>query len=57
MKYNLFGRKNKMTSVEITITREKGGEYPIVRKKDYKDKAEACADVGGIMEFIANYVE
>lgn len=57
MRDNLFGRENKMTSVEITITREKGGEYPIVRKKDYKDKAEACADVGGIMEFIANYVE
>jgi len=46
-----------MTRVEITITREKDCEYPIVRKMDYKDKAEACADVGGIMEFISNYVE
>ena len=46
-----------MTHVEITITREKDGEYPIVRKMDYNDKAEACADVGGIMEFISNYVE
>ena len=46
-----------MTRVEITITREKDGEYPIVRNMDYKDKSEACADVVGIMEFISNYVE
>lgn len=45
-----------MTHVTITIRREGEDEYPILRSMDYKDKAEACADVGGIMEFISNYV-
>ena len=46
-----------MTHVTITIRREDEDEYPILRSMDYKDKAEACADVGGIMEFISNYVK
>jgi hypothetical protein len=45
-----------MTHITISILRDKD-IYPIIRTMDYKDKAEACADVGGIMEFIANYVE
>lgn len=45
-----------MTHVEIVIKRE-GEEFEIKRKRDYKDKADACADVQGIMEFIANYIE
>jgi len=45
-----------MTHVEITIKRD-GEEYEIKRKMDYKDRADACADVQGIMEFIANYIE
>lgn len=45
-----------MTHVEIVIKRE-GEDYEIKRKMDYKDKAAACEDVQGIMEFIANYIE
>ena len=46
-----------MTHVTITIRIDGEDEYPILRSMDYKDKAEACADVGGIMEFIANYMK
>lgn len=57
MCYNNIQWENKMTHVTITIRIEGEDEYPILRSKDYKDKAAACADVGGIMEFISKYVE
>lgn len=44
-----------MTHVVITIRRE-DDDTPAIRSKDYKDKAEACADVGGIMEFIGSHI-
>ena len=46
-----------MTHVTITIRKEGEDDYPIIRSMDYPDKAAACADVQGIMEFIANYVK
>ncbi len=46
-----------MTHVTITIRQEGVDEFPIIRSMDYPDKAAACADVQGIMEFIANYVK
>lgn len=46
-----------MTHVTITCRVDGDEEVPALRSKDYKDKAEACADVGGIMEFISNYVK
>ena len=45
-----------MTHVVITIRRE-DDETPSIRSKDYKDKADACADVENIMRFITKYIE
>ena len=46
-----------MTHVTITIQQEGVDEFPIIRSMDYANKDEACADVQGILEFIANYVK
>lgn len=49
-------RKNKMTHVVITVRKDGEEDAPAVRSKDYKDKAEVCADVEDIMKFITNYI-
>ena len=49
-------RKNKMTHVVITIRKDGEEDAPAIRAKDYKDKAEVCADVEEIMKFITNYI-
>lgn len=56
MYYKNIQGENKMTHITISILRDED-IYPVIRTMDYKDKAAACADVGGIMEFIANYVK
>jgi hypothetical protein len=44
-----------MTHVVITIRRE-DDETPAIRSKDYKDKADVCADVENIMRFIGSHI-
>lgn len=46
-----------MAHVTITVRQDDFDETPAVRSKDYADKAEVCADVQGIMEFICSYVK
>lgn len=57
MTNKIIERKNKMTHVTITIRQDGNDDCPAIRKKDYPDKAAACADVQGIMEFISNHIE
>lgn len=45
-----------MTHVTITCRRDGEEEVPALRSKDYKDEAEVCSDVQGIMEFITKNV-
>lgn len=49
-------REIKMTHVVITIRKDGEEDAPAIRSKDYKDKAEVCADVENIMKFITNYI-
>ena len=49
-------RKNKMTHVVITVRKDGEEDAPAIRSKDYKGKAEVCADVEDIMKFITNYI-
>lgn len=46
-----------MTHVVITVRKDGDEDAPSIRAKDYKDKAEACADVENIMRFITKYIE
>lgn len=46
-----------MTHVTITCRVDGEEEVPALRSKDYKDEAEVCADVQGIMEFITRNVK
>lgn len=50
-------RKNKMTHVVITVRKDGEEDAPAVRSKDYKDKADVCADVEDIMKFITNFIK
>lgn len=46
-----------MTHVVITVRNDGEEDAPAVRSKDYKGKADACADVENIMRFITKYIE
>ena len=46
-----------MTHVVITVRKDGEEDAPAIRSKDYKDKAEVCADVEEIMKFITNYIK
>lgn len=46
-----------MTHVVITVRKDGDEDSPAIRSKDYKDKADACADVENIMRFITKYIE
>lgn len=45
-----------MAHVVITVRKDGEEDTPAIRSKDYKDKAEFCADVEDIMKFITNYI-
>jgi hypothetical protein len=45
-----------MTHVVITVRKDGEEDAPAIRSRDYKDKADACADVEDIMKFITNYI-
>ena len=45
-----------MTHVVITVRKDGEEDAPAIRSKDYKGKAEVCADVEDIMKFITNYI-
>lgn len=46
-----------MTHVVITVRKDGEEDAPAIRSKEYKDKAEVCADAEGIMKFITKYIE
>jgi hypothetical protein len=46
----------KMTHVVITVRNDGEEDAPAIRSKDYKDKADACADVEDIMKFIGSHI-
>ena len=57
MTNKIIERKNKMTHVVITVRKDDEEDAPAILSKDYKDKAEVCADVEDIMKFITNYIK